>query len=209
MAESVFEAVKQSVTVREAAQMYGIEVNRSGMACCPFHDDKNPSMKLNEEYFYCFGCGATGDVIDFKKELLLPKKQKQIVLRDLEEMFASAKEHGESEQQVIERLGAPKEFVINTEEQFGVDHASVKKRRGIIHIVSSVIVAVVAFIVFGVMQLGKTPDNVIGQADAMTNIKIDEVRAIDPSFIFLLIGTVAIILIFFQMITFMRNNRRK
>ena len=50
MAESVFEAVKQSVTVRDAAQMYGIEVNRSGMACCPFHDDKNPSMKLNEEY---------------------------------------------------------------------------------------------------------------------------------------------------------------
>ena len=46
MAESVFEAVKQSITVREAAQMYGIEVNRSGMACCPFHDDKNPSMKL-------------------------------------------------------------------------------------------------------------------------------------------------------------------
>ena len=69
MAESVFEAVKQSITVREAAQMYGIEVNRSGMACCPFHDDKNPSMKLNEEYFYCFGCGATGDVIDFAVRL--------------------------------------------------------------------------------------------------------------------------------------------
>ena len=52
MAESVFETVKQSITVREAAQMYGIKVNRSGMACCPFHDDKNPSMKLNEEYFF-------------------------------------------------------------------------------------------------------------------------------------------------------------
>ncbi|HBK03733.1 MAG TPA: hypothetical protein DDY87_05015, partial [Clostridiales bacterium] len=115
-----------------------------------------------------------------KKELLLPKKQKQIVLRDLEEMFVSAKEHGESEQQVIERLGSPKEFVVNTEEQFGVDHASEKKRRGIIHIASSVIVAVVAFIVFGVMQLGKIPDNVIGQADAMTNIKIGKVGAIDP-----------------------------
>ena len=69
MAESIFEAVKQSVTVREAAQMYGIEVNRSGMACCPFHDDKNPSMKLNEDYFFCFGCGATGDVIDFVARL--------------------------------------------------------------------------------------------------------------------------------------------
>ena len=76
MAENVFEAVKQSVTVREAAQMYGIEVNRSGMACCPFHDDKNPSLRLNEEYFYCFGCGATGDVIDFTARLynLSPKE---------------------------------------------------------------------------------------------------------------------------------------
>ena len=65
MGESVFEVVKQSVTVREAAEMYGIAVGRGGMACCPFHDDRHPSMKLNEDYFYCFGCGATGDVIDF------------------------------------------------------------------------------------------------------------------------------------------------
>ena len=84
MAESVFEAVKQFVTVREAAQMYGIEVNRSGMACCPFHDDKNPSMKLNEEYFYCFGCGATGDVIDFTARLynLSPKEAVEKLAQD-------------------------------------------------------------------------------------------------------------------------------
>ena len=84
MAESVFEAVKQSVTLREAAQMYGIEVNRSGMACCPFHDDKNPSMKLNEEYFYCFGCGATGDVIDFTARLynLSPKEAAEKLAQD-------------------------------------------------------------------------------------------------------------------------------
>ena len=84
MAESVFEAVKQSITVREAAQMYGIEVNRSGMACCPFHDDKNPSMKLNEEYFYCFGCGATGDAIDFTARLynLSPKEAAEKLAQD-------------------------------------------------------------------------------------------------------------------------------
>ena len=84
MAESVFEAVKQFITVREAAQMYGIEVNRSGMACCPFHDDKNPSMKLNEEYFYCFGCGATGDVIDFTARLynLSPKEAAEKLAQD-------------------------------------------------------------------------------------------------------------------------------
>ena len=69
MGESVFEVVKQSVTVREAAELYGIEVNRGGMACCPFHDDRHPSLKLNEDYFYCFGCGATGDVVDFVARL--------------------------------------------------------------------------------------------------------------------------------------------
>ena len=91
MAESVFEAVKQSVTVREAAQMYGIEVNRSGMACCPFHDDKNPSMKLNEEYFYCFGCGATGDVIDFTARLynLSPKEAAEKLAQDFDVTYDS------------------------------------------------------------------------------------------------------------------------
>ena len=84
MGANVFETVKQSVTVREAAERYGIEVKRGGMACCPFHDDKNPSMKLNEEYFYCFGCGATGDVIDFTARLynLSPKEAAEKLAQD-------------------------------------------------------------------------------------------------------------------------------
>ena len=75
MAENVFEAVKQSVSTREAAEFYGIEVKRNGMACCPFHDDKNPSMKVDQR-FHCFGCGADGDVIDFTAKLfnLSPKE---------------------------------------------------------------------------------------------------------------------------------------
>ena len=68
MAENVFEAVKQSVSTREAAEFYGIEVKRNGMACWPFHDDKNPSMKVDQR-FHCFGCGADGDVIDFTAKL--------------------------------------------------------------------------------------------------------------------------------------------
>ena len=47
MGESVFEVVKQSVTAREAAELYGIAVGRGGMACCPFHDDRHPSMKVD------------------------------------------------------------------------------------------------------------------------------------------------------------------
>lgn len=67
---NIFETVKASVTLRQAADYYGLKINRSGMVCCPFHDDKHPSLKLNEDYFYCFGCGATGDVVDFTARLL-------------------------------------------------------------------------------------------------------------------------------------------
>lgn len=40
------------------------------MCRCPFHPDKTPSMKINETYYYCFGCHSTGDVIDFTARLL-------------------------------------------------------------------------------------------------------------------------------------------
>ena len=56
--------IKQSVTTRQAAESYGIHVDSHGMAVCPFHNDRRPSMKVDET-FYCFGCGATGDVITF------------------------------------------------------------------------------------------------------------------------------------------------
>ena len=62
-----------------------------------------------------------------EKELSLPHKAKKEVVRDLNEVFASALEHGETEQQVIQRLGTPKEFADSTAEQFGIDNASSKK----------------------------------------------------------------------------------
>ena len=60
--------IKQSVTTRQAAESYGIPVDSHGMAVCPFHNDRRPSMKVDET-FYCFGCGATGDVITFTSRL--------------------------------------------------------------------------------------------------------------------------------------------
>lgn len=61
---NIFQKIKESVTTRQAAEMYGLRVNRNGMVCCPFHDDKHPSMKVDKG-FYCFACGAKGDVIHF------------------------------------------------------------------------------------------------------------------------------------------------
>ena len=83
MGESVFEVVKQSVTARGAAELYGIAVGRGGMACCPFHDDRHPSMKVDTR-FHCFGCGADGDVIDFTARLydLSPKEAAEKLAQD-------------------------------------------------------------------------------------------------------------------------------
>ena len=101
-----------------------------------------------------------------KKELNLPRKAKREVLRDLNEIFASASEHGETEQQVIERLGTPKEFADSTAEQFGIDNTALKNRREIISSVAALIVAIAAFAIYAVAQVEKGPETAIGRADA-------------------------------------------
>ena len=65
----LFTQIKMAVSVKEAVEYYGLEVNRGNMVCCPFHNDRTPSMKLNDDYFYCFGCGTHGDVIDLVARL--------------------------------------------------------------------------------------------------------------------------------------------
>lgn len=61
--------IKNAVTMREVCEAYGLEVNRSGFACCPFHNEKTPSMKIypGNRGFCCFGCHKAGDVLDFVK----------------------------------------------------------------------------------------------------------------------------------------------
>ena len=66
---NLFQTVKAAVTVKQAAALYGLPVTPNGMVCCPFHEDHTPSMKLNDAYYYCFGCRATGDVIDLTARL--------------------------------------------------------------------------------------------------------------------------------------------
>ena len=61
---NLFETVKARISVPEAARAYGLTVTRHCMTRCPFHDDRHPSLKLNPDFYYCFGCGAKGDVID-------------------------------------------------------------------------------------------------------------------------------------------------
>ena len=72
---TLYESVKSNVTTLQAAERYGLKVSHGGMCKCPFHDDKNPSMKVDQR-FHCFGCQADGDVINFTSRLfhLSPKE---------------------------------------------------------------------------------------------------------------------------------------
>ena len=65
---SIFNDIKEHVSARQVAEHYGLKVGRNGMACCPFHDDKHPSMKIDTGY-YCFGCGAHGDAVGYVAQL--------------------------------------------------------------------------------------------------------------------------------------------
>lgn len=51
------------------ARGYGLKINRSGMAICPFHQEKTPSAKIYRDGFHCFGCGVHADVIGFTQRL--------------------------------------------------------------------------------------------------------------------------------------------
>ena len=65
---NIYNTIKAAITTRQAAEHFGLAVDKHGMALCPFHEDHQPSLKLDQRY-YCFGCHATGDVIDFTARL--------------------------------------------------------------------------------------------------------------------------------------------
>lgn len=66
---SIFEEVKEHISARVVAEGYGLKINRNGMACCPFHKDKHPSMKIDDRHYHCFGCGAHGDAVGYVAQL--------------------------------------------------------------------------------------------------------------------------------------------
>ena len=65
----IFTTVKAAVTLRQAAEHYGLQVRRNGMTCCPFHNDRHPSLYVSDDHYYCFSCGEHGDVIDLTAKL--------------------------------------------------------------------------------------------------------------------------------------------
>ena len=63
------EQIKAMVSMQDVLGRYGIDVGRGGFISCPFHSEKTASCKIYADSFYCFGCGAGGDVLDFVMQM--------------------------------------------------------------------------------------------------------------------------------------------
>ncbi len=63
-----------------------IKKGKDSWCCCPFHDEKTPSCKINDDLgsYYCFGCGAKGDIFTIYTELYnfsFPEAVKELAQR--------------------------------------------------------------------------------------------------------------------------------
>lgn len=63
------EEIKQSYSMKQVLDRYGLVPNRAGFIYCPFHQEKTPSMKIYKDSFYCFGCGENGDVFSLVEKM--------------------------------------------------------------------------------------------------------------------------------------------
>ena len=67
---NIFEEVKQQLNIMQVIEHFGLKVNRAKKFICPFHNDHKPSASIKNDYFYCFVCGAGGDLITFTAKYL-------------------------------------------------------------------------------------------------------------------------------------------
>ncbi len=61
--------IKETVDIRQMCERYGVSFNHRGQACCPFHDDQNPSASIKSGRFHCYVCNLHLDVIDFAGQI--------------------------------------------------------------------------------------------------------------------------------------------
>ena len=113
----LFDEVKGNVTVRQAAEFYGFKTTKSGLISCIFLNDKTPSMKVDRRY-YCFGCGVTGDVIDFTAQLFgLSLKEAALKLAADFGIQISGTDRQKTKKQRNISKSKPEDHLVKSEEQ--------------------------------------------------------------------------------------------
>ncbi len=118
---NIFLEVKEHLTARQAAEYYGLKVGKNGIACCPFHDDKHPSMKIDKNY-HCFACGVGGDAVDYVSRMY-GLSQYDAALKLIEDFSLPIDVKGNAELSVqekvrIRRERAERERIMYIQERF-------------------------------------------------------------------------------------------
>lgn len=134
-----------------------------------------------------------------KRELSLPSRKKKDVLRDVKELFDDAREHGETADDVIERLGAAADLAKNL---------SAPHRTGIGTFIGAILLLLTAIFCFGAFffsHLPFYPSNAIGHKDAVTSITVTS--GFDPLWLLLFCGTVCLIAAMILGIRFIRSKK--
>lgn len=63
------QTIKERLTMQEIIETYGYKADKKGFLCCPFHNEKEPSMRIYKKDFHCFGCQEHGDIVSFVQKL--------------------------------------------------------------------------------------------------------------------------------------------
>lgn len=118
---SIFKEVKEHLTARQVAEYYGLKVKQNGTACCPFHNDKHPSMKIDKNY-HCFACGVGGDAIDYVSRMF-GLSQYDAALKLIEDFCLPIDAKGNAELSVqekecIRKEKAERERILHVQERF-------------------------------------------------------------------------------------------
>ena len=118
---NIFQVVKENVTARQAAEQYGLKVNKNGMVCCPFHDDRHPSMKVDKG-FCCFAPKTPEE--EWKAEFIEACQQTEkinydldlLVFGELQDRIEFLLDSGKDVKRIEERM---EEYRRNNKEQTG------------------------------------------------------------------------------------------
>lgn len=154
---NIFSEVKEYLTARQVAENYGLQVRRNGLACCPFHDDKHPSMKIDKNY-HCFACGVGGDAIDYVSRMF-GLSQYEAALKIVEDFrlpieVKGNKELSEQDRARIRRERTERERLIHIRERFDrwCNHSIESLRDGLLLIEQ-----------MGIFLNGKPPDIIFSE----------------------------------------------
>lgn len=145
------------------------------------------------------------------KELTVSYKLKKEIIRDLNEIFDSAIEHGEAQSEIIQRLGSPSDFAkacaVRTADDLAFNRTTSRlKKSSAVSFVGALLCFALAFVSYK----AKVPKGVIGQAEALTDITVISNFNVDAQTVLLIIGLIfAIIAVAMTVISVCKNNLAK